>query len=202
MLFNEGHISKEVHEALKDQTTVLPLVERMGKQGDVLMPDAALEIGIAHLMSFTQIAKGNAIVMFLLNLVVYLPAIHPANGDVTIILPSDIKPNKQFIIKDVSLEFGKVSSFDIHIKVASTVKIEQYSHGSIVAKLGGKYTIKTSGGSVSFRYFYPSIPGCTPTWVIENQFIGNPRTYPDQGFTMTHTGEIIRQNIFKRGQRK
>lgn len=46
------------------------------------MPDAALEIGIAHLMSFTQIAKGNAIVMFLLNLVVYLPAIHPANGDV------------------------------------------------------------------------------------------------------------------------
>ena len=36
-------------------------VERMGKQGDVLMPDAALEIGIAHLMSFTQIAKGNAI---------------------------------------------------------------------------------------------------------------------------------------------
>ena len=47
-----------------------------------LCPMQPFEIGIAHLMSFTQIAKGNAIVMFLLNLVVYLPAIHPANGDV------------------------------------------------------------------------------------------------------------------------
>lgn len=128
--------------------------------------------------------------------------VHAANGDVTIVLPSDVNPNKQFVIKDVSLEFGKVSSYDIHIKVSSKVKIEQYSHGSIIAKLGGKYTIKTSGGSVSLRYFHPSIPGFTPTWVIENQFIGNPRTYPDQGFTMTHSGEIIRQNIFKRGQRK
>ena len=82
MLFDEGHIRKEIHEALKNQTTALPLIECMGKQGDVLMSDAALEIGIAHLMSFAQVAKGNAIVMLLFNLVVYLPAIHLADGDV------------------------------------------------------------------------------------------------------------------------
>ena len=81
-LFDEGHVRKEVHEALKDKTTILPLIECMGKQGDVLMPDAALEIGIAHLMSLTQIAKGDTIVMLLLNLVVYLPAIHLADGDI------------------------------------------------------------------------------------------------------------------------
>ena len=54
----------------------------MGKQGDVFMPDAALEIGIAHLVSVTQVAKGDSIVMLLLNFVVYLPAIHLADGDV------------------------------------------------------------------------------------------------------------------------
>ena len=60
----------------------MPLVERMGKQGDVLMPDAALEIGIAHLMSFTQIAKGNAISNVFAQPCSVSPAIHPANGDV------------------------------------------------------------------------------------------------------------------------
>lgn len=84
MLFDEGHIRKEVHESLKDKTTALPLVEHMGKQGDVFMPDAALEIRIAHLVSFTQVAKGDTIIMFLFDLVVYLPAIHLADGDINL----------------------------------------------------------------------------------------------------------------------
>ena len=62
LLFNEGHSARKSARSPKDQTTVLPLVER-GKQGDVPMPDAALGIGIAHHVPH-QIAKGNAIVMF------------------------------------------------------------------------------------------------------------------------------------------
>ena len=49
MLFDEGHIRKEIHEALKNQTTALPLIECMGKQGDILMPDAAKEYTITKM---------------------------------------------------------------------------------------------------------------------------------------------------------
>ena len=56
----------------------------MGKQGDVFMPDAALEIRIAYLVSFTQVAKGDTIIMFLFDLVVYLPAIHLTDGDINL----------------------------------------------------------------------------------------------------------------------
>lgn len=75
LLFDQSHVHKEVHESLKDQTATLPLIERVGKQSNVLMSNAALEIRIAHLVSFAQVAKGEAIVMLLLNLEYILPMV-------------------------------------------------------------------------------------------------------------------------------
>lgn len=108
---------------------------------------------------------------------------NPINGVVNIYLGTgsdNIFPdNKVITIKDVTLEFGPASSYNINIHVRNNeeevpVRIEHYSNG-LRSRNNARYILDTSGGAVTFRFAHLSIPGSAPTWVIENQFHGNSR---------------------------
>lgn len=128
---------------------------------------------------------------------------NPIRGDIYINLGTNnnnvFNNNRLITIKDVTLEFSQSSSYNIYIWVPSTVRIENYANStgcySLTASTGGAYILNTNGGSVTFRYFLSGIPGSLPTWVIENQFIGNPRINPTKGFTFIPANEDIRARL-------
>lgn len=91
--------------------------------------------------------------------------------------------NKLITIKDVSLEFGSGSNYNVNILLPAVaplpgnvdVKIEHYNNGVLASSTNAGYALNTSGGAVTFQFAWFDIPGSSPTWVIKDQFIGNPR---------------------------
>lgn len=109
--------------------------------------------------------------------------VNTIGGQITIQLGESgadvFRPNQKLVIKDVNPEFGNAASYNANIVVPPEgVRIEHYSGSTIVANTGAGYALNTGGGSVTFRYSNFGIPGSLPTWVIESQLVGNPRTVP------------------------
>ena len=98
------------------------------------------------------------------------------NGAVNIMLGSqdnhNFERNRRITIKDVSLEIGDGSAYNVNIIVPNCgTRIEYYRDGVLTAGVNAGYVINTNGGAVTLRYFMSSIPN-VGTWVIESQFIG------------------------------
>lgn len=133
---------------------------------------------------------------------------NPAPGDVRIQLGTSTNPafesNRQLLIKDASLEFGPGSSNNIYVWTPAGIRIEYYGTGitggiyGMTASEGGIYILNTSGGSVTFRYLNSVIPGSLPTWVIENQLIGNSRLLPSTGVRFTPTDDNNKTLLLRR----
>ena len=87
------------------------------------------------------------------------------------------RENQRITIKDVNPEFGNEPSYNADIIVPDgDVRIEFYNaDGFLTAGVNAGYALDTGGGAVTFRYSNFGIPGSFPTWVIESQFMGNPR---------------------------
>lgn len=108
---------------------------------------------------------------------------NPINGPVNIHLGTGTNnvfvPNQVITIKDVTPEFGNGSSHNVNIIVsnqlgATPVRIEHYDNG-LKASSNSRYILNTSGGAVTFRFAQLPVPGSAPTWVIQNEFMGNAR---------------------------
>jgi len=141
--------------------------------------NSAYVVSDNHIDKYYQVIRGDGIDIIYAN---------PVNGTIWVQLgiPSDtgFEANRKIVIKDVSLESGQSSPYNINIIVPPTevgsiqTRIEYYN-GKLLAlssdKLSG-YVLNTVGGSVTYRYVESFMPGQPNTWVIENQFIGNPRT--------------------------
>jgi hypothetical protein len=98
--------------------------------------------------------------------------IHLGTGDNT-----SFEPNRTIIFKDVTLEVSPGSTNDVLIWSTEGTRIETYlADGGLTASNGGAYKLNSSGGAVTFRYVtLDNKLGTLPTWVIESQFVGNPR---------------------------
>lgn len=130
-------------------------------------------------------------------------------GPVNIILgtPTDatFEANRQIFIKDVSLEYAAASSYNINVTVPHVIdgpeviqpRIEFYCNGALTVGTGS-YVINSSGGAVTLRYFQSGLLGSAPTWVIENQFIGNSRILPSTGYTFIPATSKIRSHMINR----
>lgn len=128
---------------------------------------------------YHQIIKGDGVDVIYAN---------PLDGIIWIQLglPSDtsFESNRTIVVKDVTLETGESSIYNINIIVPPAndgvpqTRIEYYN-GKLLAvssdKLTG-YILNTVGGSVTYRYVDSFMPGKNATWVIQNQFLGNIRT--------------------------
>lgn len=138
---------------------------------------------------------------------------NPIQGPVTIRLGAPdnyIFPDSQsLIIKDATQEFGPNTSHNIYITVPTgNVRIEYYgsytvpgvtgTYEGIVAGTGGTYILNTAGGSVTFRYMPPGLPGALPTWVIQNQLIGNQRIPPLTAGEFVPATDTTRSKILRR----
>ena len=89
------------------------------------------------------------------------------------------RPNQEITFKDTNPEFGAGPSYNTNIYVTEgDTRIEHYSGEALVACANAGYAINTGGGAVTFRYADFGVPGSHPTWVIVNQFTGNPREVP------------------------
>ena len=107
--------------------------------------------------------------------------VNPINGPIYIVL-SEHKINQQITIKDVSLCYSEGSSHNVYVTVEAAsipnqqVNIETYGQDCKRKVVGpGTYTINTSNGSVTFRYYKPPYLGAHACWLIESEQIGNPR---------------------------
>jgi len=114
--------------------------------------------------------------------------------------------NQVIIIKDVTPEYGPNTSHDVYITVPSgNIRIEYYgtynipgitgTYSGIVAGTGGTYILNSAGGSVTFRYMPSGTPGALPTWVIQNQLIGNPRVKPISARGFAPSTDLKRSKI-------
>lgn len=131
---------------------------------------------------------------------------NPTNGTVNIYLGTGanniFQRSRMITIKDVTLEFEQASAYNINIivrgpsDVVNQTKIEHYNNGGLTAGANAGYAINTSGGSVSFRFINNIMPGFTPTWVIQNQFIGNPRIQGTAGIKFMSASENTRYKLF------
>lgn len=130
--------------------------------------------------TYYQIKKGDGVDIIYAN---------PIDGPIYIQLgvPKDMafEANKVITIKDVTLEFADTSVNHVSVFVPPTDSIEQtrieYYDGQLLKVSSGRsagYVINTHGGSVTYRYMTPFMPGQSPTWIIQNQFLGNrPLTF-------------------------
>lgn len=136
---------------------------------------------------------------------------NPIAGPIHIFLGSESQPhfqsNRSIIIKDVTPEFALGASHNIYISVPETndhipTRIEHYTNypggTCITASTGGTYVLNSGGGAVTFRYATLPIPGSYPTWVIENQLIGNPRLLTSTGMTFYPATQSKRKQVLKR----
>ncbi len=130
---------------------------------------------------------------------------NPIGGTINIYLGTGTNnlfaPNRTIQIKDSTLEFGPGSAYNVNILVhdvstvpgAVPVRIEYYN-GGLTAGTNAGYALNTSGGAVTFTYSQLPIPGNAPTWVINNQFIGNPRLI-GTGVTFIPTNDNIKTRL-------
>lgn len=137
--------------------------------------------------------------------------VNPIHGPVDIQLGTCedpyFEPNRVIVIKDVTPEFTVGCSHNVGISVPETsdvipTRIEHYGNCGngtcLTASVGGTYGLNSSGGSVTLRYMHSPVPGAYPTWVIENQFIGNPRLLTSTGVTFTPACHNARRHVLKR----
>lgn len=126
---------------------------------------------------------------------------NPNSGNIYVNLGSysnnNFENNRIITIKDVTLEFTTGSSYNVYIWVPPNTRIENYNSGSLTSSPGGAYILNSNGGSVTLRYFVSGLPGSLPTWVIESQFIGNPRAVSSNGFKFLPATETIRTRIIR-----
>jgi len=112
---------------------------------------------------------------------------------------SSFEANRTITIKDVTLEFAPASSYNVNVVVPhhhslhDQSRIEYYSNGCLT--VGNTYALNTSGGAVTFKYFQPNIPGAAATWVIETQFLGNPRIPPHLGIMFVPASSKTRSEL-------
>lgn len=134
--------------------------------------------------------------------------VNPIHGQVHIQLGSSTDPyferNRTITIKDVTPEFAIGASHNIYISVPPTkleypTRIEHYANCTngtcVIASNDGAYALNSGGGAVTFRYMNSPIPGSLPTWVIQNQFIGNPRLLTSTGITFVPASCTNRQRV-------
>lgn len=97
---------------------------------------------------------------------------------------TEFEANRIITIKDVTLETNQSTSYNVNIIVPPAqigslqTRIEYYNGKNLAVssdKLTG-YVLNTAGGSVTYRYVEPFMPGQSATWIIQNQFLGNIRT--------------------------
>lgn len=112
---------------------------------------------------------------------------NPINGVLNIYLGTPTNntfpTNKEITFKDVTLEYAAASSHNVNIIVPNiegegATRIEYYDGGYKVGTNSG-YALNSSGGSVTF--VFTRTPNSLPTWIIKNQFIGNPRILGSSG---------------------
>jgi hypothetical protein len=123
---------------------------------------------------------------------------NPINGVINIILGTKgdtFFANQVLTVKDVTLQHGPASSYNVNIWAAPSVKIEHYSNGGLTSEIGAAYSLNSSGGSVSLRYVSPRIRGSTPTWVIQDQFQGNPRLFGRAGIIFLPADEAEKMKL-------
>jgi hypothetical protein len=130
---------------------------------------------------------------------------NPIGGTINIYLGTGTNnvfaANKTIQIKDTTLEFGSASAYNVNILVhdvstipgAVPVRIEHYNSG-LTAGTNAGYALNTSGGAVTFTFSKLPVPGNAPTWVINNQFIGNARV-TSTGVTFIPTNDNIKTRI-------
>lgn len=134
---------------------------------------------------------------------------NPINGTINIYLGTGtnniFSRNRTIIFKDVTLEYGQASSHNVNILVPSTngvpgmtpVRIEFYN-GGYTAGTNAGYSLNSSGGSVTFVFTQINSSGFTPTWTIQNQFIGNPRIMGNTGITFIAASDNTKSRLIKR----
>lgn len=115
--------------------------------------------------------------------------VSPLNGPIYIVLGKEgdvkFKNNQTLTIKDTSLLYNEGASYNIFVTVPNNhIAIEHYGADcKLKVSSPGTYVINTSNGAVTFRFMVKS-GNCTKScWLIENQFIGNPRLLPTTGLT-------------------
>ena len=128
--------------------------------------------------------------------------VNPVNGPIYIVLggneedetcqDAEFKPNQLLTIKDVSQNFSVGSSYNVYITVPSSaipsnqIYIQHYDATCKLKTSGpGTYILNTSGGSVVYRFMKAPLIGGHSTWLIESQFIGNPRVLPGTGLVFS-----------------
>ena len=99
--------------------------------------------------------------------------------------------NRQITFKDISLQLGIGSTHDVNIVVPNCgTRIEYYHNGVLTVAPNAGYSINTNGGAVTLRYFISPIPNVTGTylgtWIVESQFLGQPRILPIIGSRSTN----------------
>lgn len=130
--------------------------------------------------------------------------VNPISGNVKIQLGTGnniFESNRSLIFKDVTLEFGMGSSYNIYISVPKGTRIEHYGtlgtggmYG-LVCNENGTYVLNSSGGSVTFQYISSITSEFLPTWVIQNQLTGNPRLLKSTGITFISANDDTRSRL-------
>lgn len=124
------------------------------------------------------------------------------NGPINIYLGTGsdaiFRSSQLITIKDVSLEVAPFSAHNINIIVPDgPTRIEYYNNG-LTAGTNAGYALNSSGGAVTFRFVSLPLLGNTPTWVIESQFIGNPRVTPVSGMTFVQADDTLKGRVIRK----
>ncbi len=126
--------------------------------------------------------------------------VSPINGPVYVVLGGkngcvDFRSNQEITIKDTSLLHNDGASYNIYITVPNgNTAIEHYGADcKLKVSSPGTYVLNTSNGSVTFRH----MAGNKPCWLIESQFIGNPRVLPNTGLRFNQINPNHIKNLLK-----
>jgi hypothetical protein len=180
-----------------DQTVLVRNLHVAGKlSASVIKQNSVYVVSEDNGDKYHQITRGDGIDIIYAN---------PVNGTIWIQLgiPTDtgFEANRTIIVKDVSLETGNTSSYNVNIVVPPTqvgapqTRIEYYDGNTLNIssdKLTG-YVLKTAGGSVTYRYVESFMPGQASTWIIQNQFLGNIRTHPFRETDIETRSKLIKK---------
>ena len=128
--------------------------------------------------------------------------ISPINGPVYIVLGKNgnvnFRENQEITIKDISLLCNEGASYNIYITVPSNqnTAIEHYGADcKLKVSSPGTYVLNTSNGSVTFRHMIGQ--NTRSCWLIESQFIGNPRVLPGTGLRFNQINPQSIKNLLK-----
>lgn len=98
----------------------------------------------------------------------------PLTQDVHVLIDgySEFLDGYYLTFKDVTLSYAPGTSYNVYITTNNNVAIQYRDElGQLQIAPNGTYTIRTSGGSVGFRYS----TGGIPTWNMTSEIIGQPR---------------------------